>query len=206
MRIPIFSLGVVLYPKHRMPLYIFEDRYKDLMAVCLEGDSAFGIVCLHEGNMARIGCTARITRVLQRYGDGRMDVLVGGERRFRLTTVYSDKAYMTAEIKYLEDVERPLRKGSLERIVSQHMRLLEIAGRPLRPEIYEAPTGVSYAIARSAGLTLEQKQSLLELTTENRRINFLIAHLEAFLPKIERTAKLRRRIQSNGHAKDCEDA
>ena len=201
-RLPLFPLGLVLYPEERLPLHIFEPRYKEMTEGCLASDSPFGVVFFDEGKMAQVGCTARITHVLERYEDGRMDLLVGGETRFEVITVYDDEAYLTADVRTIEESEEPPQQDILERVITQHMRLLELAGRTVRPSLYENQSLLSYVIAPNAGLTPQQKQEILEIRTENQRIDYLIGHFESLIPKVERMDELRRRIQSNGHFKD----
>ena len=201
-RLPLFPLGIVLYPAERLPLHIFEPRYKEMTARCLENESPFGIVFFDEGKISRVGCTARITHVLERYEDGRMDLLVGGEHRFQVLDIFNDEAYLTANVETMEEPEEPLKREMQERVITQHMRLLELAGRTVRPSLYEDRDNLSYVIAPNAGLTPQQKQEILEMLTENQRIDYLIGHLEGLIPKVERMEEFRRKIQSNGHFRD----
>ena len=201
-RLPLFPLGLVLYPAERLPLHIFEPRYKTMTERCLNSDSTFGIIFFDEGKMASVGCTARITHILQRFEDGRMDLLVGGEVRFQVLDVYNDEPYLTADVETLEETEDPLDRALQQRVITQHMRLLELAGRTVRPNIYEREGFLSYVIAPNAGLTPQQKQEVLELPSENQRINYLILHFETLIPQVMRQEALRRKIQSNGHFKD----
>ena len=152
--------------------------------------------------MAQVGCTARITHVLERYEDGRMDLLISGETRFEVVDVYDDEPYMTADVKTINEPEEAPGQDNQERVITQHMRLLELAGRTVRPSLYENQLLLSYVIAPNAGLTPQQKQEILELLSENQRISYLILHFESLIPKIERMDELRRLIQSNGHFKD----
>lgn len=198
-RLPLFPLGVVLYPGERLPLHIFEPRYRDLIRDCLAQDVPFGIVLAEEGRLARVGSTARITRILARYADGRMDILVTGEERFRIVQLYSDRPYLTADVeRIVEPFEAP-QHALRERLITQHMRLLELVGQTVRPALYQDVRYLSYVVASNAGLTLEQQQEVLELLTENERLAYLVAHLERLLPQIEQMESVRRRIQSNGH-------
>jgi ATP-dependent Lon protease len=201
-RLPLFPLGIVLYPAERLPLHIFEPRYKEMTARCLATQSPFGIVFFDEGKIAHVGCTARITHVLERYEDGRMDLLVGGERRFQVLDIFNDEAYLTADVETLNEPDEPLKHELQERVITQHMRLLELAGRTVRPSLYEDQDHLSFIIAPNAGLTPQQKQEVLEMSTENQRIDYLIGHLEGLIPKVERMEALRRQVQSNGHFKD----
>ena len=199
MRLPLFPLGVVLYPSELMPLHIYESRYRTMTARCLDEDAPFGVLCTEDGKMAEVGCTARISRVLQRYTDGRLDILVSGGQRFEVLALYDNRAYLTGDVHYLEDGSRIPKPADVERVIAQHIRLLEIAGRKIRPSLYRKSDVISYIIARSAGLTLNQKQQVLEIPDEQARVEFLIRHLEVFIPRVEQTQALRQKIQSNGH-------
>ncbi|ARA94993.1 MAG: ATP-dependent protease [Bacteroidetes bacterium] len=200
--LPLFPLGVVLYPGERLPLYIFEPRYKAMVQYCLERDVPFGVVLFNEDRMERVGCTARIERVVKRYDDGRMEIVVAGEQRFRVLRLDQEAPYLRAEVELLDEPDVDADVALRERAITQHMKLLELAGRTMRPSLYQDVPHVSYVLAQNAGLPLEQKQALLEMPGENERIAFLIAHFEALIPRVEQMEELRRRIQSNGHFKD----
>ncbi|WP_457651323.1 LON peptidase substrate-binding domain-containing protein [Rhodocaloribacter sp.] len=199
---PLFPLGVVFFPEEKLPLHIFEPRYKEMFNFCLESGRTFGIVLFREGEMAEVGCEARITRVLKRYEDGRMDVEVEGMRRFRIAEIHRDRAYLTADVETLDDSDARVAKNLRERLITQHLKLLELAGRVVRPTQYQSVRHVSFLIAHNAGLTLEQKLEVLKLDTENERIAFLVRHLSAFLPRVEKVESFRRKVRSNGHIRD----
>lgn len=198
-RLPLFPLEVVLYPGEQLPLHIFEPRYRMLMARCLEENQQFGIVLAEAGKLAQVGSLARITQVLARYADGRMDILVTGEERFRIVQLYSDQPYLTADVKQIVEPWQTPERALRERLITQHMRLLELVGRTVRPSIYQNVRYLSYRIAPNAGLTVQQQQEVLELLTENERVAYLVAHLERLLPQVEQMEAVRRRVQSNGH-------
>jgi len=82
------------------------------------------------------------------------------------------------------------------------MKLLELAGRTVRPTLYEGVERLSFVLAQNAGLNTVQKQEVLELPSENERIEYLIRHFENLIPRIEQREDVRRRIRSNGHFKD----
>lgn len=200
--LPIFPLGVVLYPQERLPLHIFEPKYREMVQVCLEEDSPFGVVLFDEGEMAEVGCTAQIINVATRYDDGRMDILVEGRRRFRLLAVHPEQPYMTATVEIVTESREPAESELKERAITQHMKLLELAGRTVRPSLYQDVREVSFVMAHNAGLTLRQKQKVLELPNESDRIAFLVDHFEDLIPRVELMEDLKRKIQSNGHFKD----
>ena len=197
--LPLFPLGLVLYPGEAIPLHIFEERYRDLVRYCLETDEPFGIVCMQEDEMARVGCTARIDRVLQRYEDGRLDIVAVGEERFRIEEVTQERLYLTAQVESIEPAEGIADPGARERVITLHMKLLELAGETLRPAIYEGPKRISFVVAQNAGLDLARKQELLELPTEEERLEYLATFLERIIPEVREAKERRRKVQSNGH-------
>ncbi len=200
--LPLFPLELVLYPEERVPLHIFEVRYQEMIRDCLEGDRLFGVVLQQDGRLASVGCTARIVRIARRYDDGRLDIVVAGGQRFRIDRVVEDRAYLQGRVARLPEHSPEPDPRMRERLITQHLKLLELGGRMPSPVIYQDRPLVSYVVANNAGLSLEQKQLILELPDESRRIDFLVAHLEAFIPKVEEVEALRRKVRSNGHFPD----
>lgn len=200
--LPLFPLGLVLYPHERLPLHIFEERYKDLSRYCLENDAPFGIVLADDGELASVGCTARIQDVVNRYDDGRLDIIIEGEQRFRLGPFSNDESYTVADVELLDDKSPDVEVALKERVITQHMKLLELAGRTVRPMLYENVAQLSFVLAQNAGLDTPQKQKVLELDEETERIEYLIQHFEGLIPRVEQQEDVRRRIRSNGHFKD----
>jgi ATP-dependent Lon protease len=163
---------------------------------------SFGIVRSEDDTLADVGTTARIEQVVNRYEDGRLDIAVRGEERFRILETHHEKSYYTADVTLLEEEDEAVDLDLKERVITQHMKLLELAGRTVRPDLYENVDHLSYVLAQNAALDGEQKQELLETRTENERIKYLIRHFEALIPKVEEQEDVTRRIRSNGHFKD----
>lgn len=201
--LPLFPLDVVLYPGEVLPLHIFEDRYRRMVEDCLQADQPFGVLLSEEEDVAEVGCTARIQEIIQRYEDGRLDILTLGERRFRVRRVDEARAaYLTGEVETIDEPDEVVPQGMRERVITQHMKLLELTGHTVRPSVYENREDLSYTLANNAGLSLGQKQEVLELLTEGERMHYLADYFEDFLPRVEKEESLRRRIQSNGHFED----
>lgn len=200
--LPLFPLDLVLYPNEDLSLHIFEERYRALTQYCLEHDVVFGIVRSTAEEWAEVGTTARIDRIVERYDDGRLDIVVHGEERFRIEEVHSRSSYDTADVTLVEDDEEELDLNLQERVITQHMKLLELAGRTVRPDLYENVDVLSFVLAQNAALSDDQKQEMLELTSENERIRYLIHHFESLIPRLEQQEGVQRRIRSNGHFKD----
>ena len=88
-RIPLFPLNVVLLPGAELPLHIFEPRYREMVKTCIDEKSEFGMLLSLPKGLARVGCTAEIKAVTQRYDDGRMDILTAGRAPFRVVELLS---------------------------------------------------------------------------------------------------------------------
>ncbi len=200
--LPIFPLGLVLYPEEELPLHIFEPRYRDLVSDCMQTDSPFGIVLYQEGSMSEIGCTAHIDNIVTAYDDGRKDILITGVDRMHVLDVSKEKSYLTADIEILEDDEQVIDINVRERVIAQHIKLLELAGRTPAPTTYQDRLFLSFFIAHNSGLSVEQKQTVLEMEGEAGRLDFLAAHLEQFIPMVEEVEAIRVKVRSNGHFKD----
>src|SRR6266581_4222027 len=107
MEIPLFPLpNLVLFPNIVVPLHIFEERYKLMINTCVERDEAFGLVLLrggaaeeNEGSIHRVGVTARIVQV-ERLEDGRMNILIEGEDRFRIYRFTQQTPYWKASVEF----------------------------------------------------------------------------------------------------------
>ncbi len=200
--LPLFPLDIVLFPDEGMPLHIFEDRYRKLLEDCVSEDMPFGVVRYANSRLEDVGCTARIKDMVETHADGSSDIIVVGEERFRIAQLYGNRLYRTADVDVLADTPPVVNEEERERLVAQHIKLLELAGRIPSPSSYQDRRRLSYFVGRNAGLSVEQRQMLLEMRDEAQRIHYLVGHLEAFIPAVEEAEELRRKITSNGHFPD----
>ncbi len=200
--LPLFPLGLVCFPGDKLPLHIFEPRYLAMIGRCRRNDAPFGILLVEDEKLARVGCLVRIEEVGPENPDGSCDIVVRGEARFAVRSVRTERDVLTGDGETLGEGAGPADPGLRARLIAQHMRLLELAGRPLRPALYETARDLSYLLAHNTGLSLSQKQALLELPSLGERLAFLSRHLEGFIPRVEQAEELRRKIGSNGHFPD----
>ncbi len=165
-------------------------------------DRPFGIVYATEDDIADVGCTARVRRVLNKYEDGRLDIVVSGETRFRIVEVFRDQPYLTADVATfgIDNTAEDVDTNARERVITLHIKLLEMAGEEIRPSVYENAPWVSFVVARNAGLEVEQKQELLEMTSEDERVVYLIEHFMDLFARVERAQDLNRLAQGDGHS------
>ena len=193
---PIFPLELVLLPGVPLPLHIFEPRYKEMIAECLEQKKPFGIVRASSDGVADIGCTAEIMSVTKKYDDGRMDILTRGVERFEVIQVNEERSFLQAEISLLQDEdeeENDQGKPATEMVtqaVRLHAEIAKLAGtEPSGPD--EQAANLSFLLAGSLPLDLDFKQSLLSTLSEAKRLEAVIGYLEAILPGLRRAAKAR---------------
>ena len=199
--IPLFPLNLVLMPGAPQPLHIFEERYKQMVNECLEEKSEFGMVFADESGTRKVGCTARIVELVQRYDDGRMVILVEGSRRFRLNSIMTGKPYFVGEVEFLEEDEPDESVADLaEECVALLERVVQAATEgSVGIEIEPPYRNLSFAIAGRIEFDLEARQSILELPTERERLTEVKELLSGAAERLEREKAAREKARTNGH-------
>lgn len=215
--LPLFPLGMVLFPGLVLPLHVFEQRYqalvRDLLALP-EHEQQFGVVAIRQGRevgsdgitaLHEIGCTARLRQV-ESQDDGGYDLVTVGAERFRLTALLDDRPYFTGEVEWLEDTDGNVAEaGLLDRVVrvafSAYLQALGAAsGQEVQvPELPVEPLVLSHLVAATMLLDLEDRQDLLaqpdgrarlrrELTLLRREGAFLQVLTAAPAPELSRVS------------------
>lgn len=204
--LPLFPLSVVLLPATPLPLHIFEDRYKKMMNEVITASTEFGVVLAKEDGIVNIGCTATVDRVLQRYPDGRLDLLAVGQRRFRIVSVDEELTYLRAEVEYFNDEEvgevpEELRQQAISGY--EKLRAVETPNVIIEPSL-DAPQ-LSFQLAQFVG-DLEKRQTVLSIRSEVERLRFLVAMLPSYTEQRQLVALAKRVAPTNGHAKHVTEA
>jgi Lon protease-like protein len=202
--IPLFPLGVVLFPGLPVPLHIFEERYKQMINECLEKEWVFGIVYYTGENFYRVGCTALITKMLKRFEDGRMNIVVEGRRRFTIRNILSDNPFLVGEVEFFDDEP----EEGLEDIEALSRSATELYKDVLRlnPSDVNAPLpdqlagkDLSFMIPANAGFTLAEKQAFLEMTSAKERLKKSSSALKRLVERIKTSKEIESLISGNGH-------
>jgi Lon protease-like protein len=196
-RFPLFPLGLVLLPGELVPLHIFEERYKLMVGECLEQESEFGIIWLSDDGLKEVGCSARITRVLERFEDGRLNILVEGAQPFRLTRRIEDLPYPAGNVEPLTD-DGDTDEEALERARSRYADLVEEVTET-RPEPDALAELDAYGMAATLEVAPAAKQALLELRSEPGRLEQLEALFVEALERIRMAERAAERASGNGH-------
>jgi Lon protease-like protein len=210
---PLFPLGIVALPSERIPLHIFEDRYRRMIERCLEAESGspereFGIVWLSDEELKDIGCACEIERVLERMDDGRLNILARGTRPFRLLERQDELPYPAGVVEFLDDEEpgdavpdvadadagpepdaldaRELYRELVEQATDRELSAEEL-------ELMDA-----YEMAATVEFAIDSKQELLELRSERERLRLLATLLRSALERLALIDRAQTRARSNG--------
>jgi Lon protease-like protein len=197
--LPIFELPVVILPGELLPLHIFEERYKRMIGHCLETAEPFGIVFRDDdGTAHRIGCTARVTEVLERFDDGRMNIVVAGEQPFKVLERFERTDFPAGEIEPIDSgVESSDDEAAATDTREAFAELVEqVSGE--EPDIGDLEAQDSYGIAARVELPPETKQALLELRSEPERLRMLGDALRALIAAVSGSREIAERAKMNG--------
>jgi uncharacterized protein len=191
-QLPLFPLNTVMFPGVTVPLHIFEDRYRalvhHLLTISDKSLRLFGIVAIREGyevghhaaqSMHRVGCVVQMTSV-EPYEDGRFNIEVVGRTRMRVTGVDASGSYLVGEVETL--TERTPKGSDAAREGARTMgafeeyrrRLSQMRGGDvLDGAMPHDPEYLSYSLAATCLLTLQERQALLEAESSLERLVML---------------------------------
>lgn len=202
--LPLFPLELVLVPGELLPLHIFEPRYQEMTARCLDEDEPFAIVLIDEDGMREIGCTARIAEVLERFPDGRSNIVIEGEAPVRLLEVRDDHSYRSARAEILTDTPAEASDELQAVALATYEALVEdLPDVSAEPPV--AGPGLSYEIAARIELGHDVKQSLLEDRDERRRIEVVSELLSEIRRGVVMTRAMQERARRNGRVRTPEE-
>lgn len=201
--IPIFPLGIVVYPGESLNLHIFEPRYKQLINECHTGSKPFGIPTVIDNRVQDYGTVVRIKEITTVHDDGEMDIKTEGEKVFRVLEVIKeipDKLYSGAIVNYPANQEM----GSAEVMrrlldtVKELYKLLKVE-KNFKKEEEEIN---SYDLAHHVGLSLQEEYEFLNLMHERQRQEYLKRHLSKVIPLVAEMENLKEKVKLNGHFKN----
>lgn len=183
--LPLFPLGVVLFPGAPLQLHVFEPRYRLMMKRVLEADRTFGIALMIEGREgepgtipAACGCAAEVTEVAP-FPDGRLNAETVGRRRFRILSTREEDDYLVGTCEWLDDepcdleLARPIMRRVHAALYRYVALVAEGAGAPPPPFDLHAPRepeAFSMWVAALLNAPDDQKQELLESVSTVERL------------------------------------
>ncbi|WP_310571799.1 LON peptidase substrate-binding domain-containing protein [Gemmatimonas sp.] len=203
--LPIFPLGVVLFPGTMLPLHLFEPRYRQMLADVRDGDGRFGIIAAMPGvaerdlPAGRMGCVAEVTDV-DVMPDGRANIIVTGRERFALTAfIEHDAPYHVATGTVVLDhtgyapvalaVAADEVLANFKRVV-QAVRTLNDDTDPL-PNLPDDAAQVAWSVGAMIDLDLESRYRLLAERSPAARLTQIDHVLRKAIPDLELQAALK---------------
>lgn len=197
----LFPLNIVAFPGEAVNLHIFEPRYKALINECLSEKLTFGIPS-YVLNKIELGTEVEIIEVSKMYDDGRMDIKTRALTSFRVMEFWNpwrDHEYAGGIIEYLPDSDDAIDMSLLYQFKEKASKLFVWLGEMDVPDISTIKS--VYDLGHKIGLKPEEEYALLEMPSENERLNYAIRHLDHLLPALERAQNAQDRIKQNGHFK-----
>lgn len=201
--IPIFPLGIVVYPGENLNLHIFEPRYKQLISECHSARKPFGIPTVIDNKVQDYGSLVEILEISEVHENGEMDIKTKGIRVFRILEVIKDvpdKLYSGAIVNYPETHEHG--KPELMRKVMTSIRELHQLLKVDKEFKKEDSKLKAFDVAHHIGMSLEEEYELLGLLDEKQRQEYLKRFLAKVLPMVAGMEQLREKIKLNGHFKN----
>lgn len=203
--LPLFPLNLIVYPQEKLNLHIFEDRYKQMIGECIDQKSTFGIPTFLNNQVGDYGTEVKVTQIVKKYDDGRMDISTKGVSSFKVLTFDNPtkgKLYaggMVQMIQHNNDNDELIKQELLAEI----HKLYEVL--QVTVEInQEIPQPISFQIAHKVGLSPEQEYELLRIQNEIDRQTYILNHLRQAIPIIEEMERTKEIIRMNGHFKNLD--
>ncbi len=208
--IPLFPLNVVLFPYSRVPLYIFEERYKEMINGCLNNETVFGVNLFADKKIFTVGCTALVDKPVNRFKGGEMNIIVKGIQRFRIKEYeLGPKRYYIGIIEFMDDDNLNFDNLKREKAVLNYHDLINLVYKGTVKRInlndtrwHDGKRSVAYAIAEKSGLSLIERQTLLETDIEDKRLDFLLKYFDEVLPKLKEAERISNIIKSDGYIQE----
>ena len=201
--LPLFPLSLVPIPGETVNLHIFEERYRQLIKDCVDGNLTFGIPVFEQGKVLTIGAEMRVEAIVKKYVDGKMDISTVALRPFKLlefNPLYPDKLYPGGQVEFLDWDENGdvLLSAEIIKLAGHLYEVMNINNVTLQ-DLTDFKT---YQIAHKVGFNKEQEIQFLKISSEVDRQYYMLEHLKAFLPMVIEMEELRKKAALNGHFKN----
>ncbi|WKK80018.2 LON peptidase substrate-binding domain-containing protein [Marivirga arenosa] len=195
--LPLFPLNLVAFPFQNLNLHIFEPRYKELIADCIENNSTFAIPS-YVKNKVEYGTEMEIREVSKKYDDGRFDIKTRGIRIIKVLKMdnpFKDKKYAVGSIEEISNKNNPdiIMKEEIFEAVQEMYDIVEVDERKLSMDFQ------IYDIAHQIGLSKDAEYELIQINEERQRQRFVLDHLKVLLPKLRDLQRSKELIKMNGH-------
>jgi ATP-dependent Lon protease len=197
--IPLFPLQVVVFPRTRLPLHIFEERYKKMVGEAIRDNSEFGIVLAKEEGIVNAGCTVSVEKLLQMYPDGRMDILTRGRQRFEIESLDEELEFLRANVNYFDDEDfEPAPAEVRDQALAQFRVLRELQSSAGQGEADLEDPQLSFQLAQDLP-DLDFLSGLLRRRSELSRLKELNRYLANYIPRQKLIQHVKSVAPKNGY-------
>jgi Lon protease-like protein len=182
----MFPLSTVLFPHARLPLQVFEPRYRSMVAECLAGDGLFGVVLIARGSEVGGGdqrvdvATLASIETAEARPDGRWHLVVVGLGLLRVTQWLEDDPYPRARVEPWDPApvtDRDALQGAeaeVRRVRGLLSELGEAPALPGRATPDDDPDKAAWRLCGAAPIGVFDRQQLLEAPSPHERLALLI--------------------------------
>jgi Lon protease-like protein len=204
---PLFPLNVVLFPDSKLPLYIFEERYKKMINECIYSKGEFGINLFAEKKMYMTGCSAIVNEVINKTETGEMNIVTMGIKRYHVINYdFGPEGFCMGKIEFIEIENRYYDKSKMNECVRMYNELVDAVYKEKVKKIdlndskwQDSSRSVSFSIAEKSGLNLFERQHLLEINNEDSRLDYILNYFKEVMPKIKEAGRINKIIKSDGY-------
>jgi hypothetical protein len=201
--LPLFPLQLVVFPGAATPLHIFEQRYREMVSEAEAGGTGFGIVRTivrgEDSGLANTGCAVTVESVVNRYPDGRFDVITRGRRRFQIVSLDEEKAYLRGVVEYFDDEQAGQIPGDLlDNALEAYERLQRETGEGASsPPQGRAGRDLSFRLAEGID-DLDFRSLLLQSRSEPQRLRLFTQFVTDYIPRRQYAALMKKKAPTNG--------
>ncbi|MFZ1790981.1 MAG: LON peptidase substrate-binding domain-containing protein [Saprospiraceae bacterium] len=200
MIMPMFPISMVVFPGELVNLHIFEPRYKQLIHEADASDIHFGILPYFEGKDLLYATEVKLAEISNKYEDGKMDVKLQALNVVKILDFFPvrpGRLYPGSEIEtlpYFDNFDIEL-NGKIIKNLLYLYETMNIENITLKG----AMEFRTHQIAHKVGFSIDQELEFMMFTNEKLRAEFMLKHLDHFIPQVLEMERLRKRAELNGH-------
>tara|TARA_B100001121_G_scaffold251307_1_gene227501 strand:+ start:144 stop:725 length:582 start_codon:yes stop_codon:yes gene_type:complete len=183
MKIKLFPLNLVAFPSKLIPLHIFENRYKKMINDCIDEKKDFGIVYQNTKTQSKIGCSVSVEKIINKYPDGRMDIIAKGRKIFKVEGQAQLDDLAIGDIKYMSDI-KPLSTDNFNPLLDKYIKLLLAVGFKDNLDHHLSKT-LTFELLEMIQTSHNFELELLQLKSEEERAKILDSFFTSILEQSE---------------------
>ena len=177
-KIPLFPLNLVALPKEKIPLHIFEEKYKNMISDCISNKKPFGIIQIKDKKIANIGCSMNVYKVLKKYNNGEYDIICKGVERFKINKIDKQNDLWYAEVSFFNEDYKSINKEFFDQILDKYLKILISSNAKINIQ-NEVDKKNSFDFTKNVILPRQIKQIFLNLNNEKERLEFINQFLDS---------------------------